>query len=35
MNPHLRALLVSGTVQLHVPRADNLPVSSLFGRPSV
>lgn len=35
MNPHLRALLLSGMVQLRVPRADNLPVSSLFGRPSV
>ncbi|KAL4425484.1 hypothetical protein ABPG75_009500 [Micractinium tetrahymenae] len=35
MNPHLRALLMSGMVQLKVPRADSLPVSSLFGRPSV
>ncbi|KAL4421096.1 hypothetical protein ABPG77_009623 [Micractinium sp. CCAP 211/92] len=35
MNPHLRDLLLSGVVQMRVPRADNLPISSLFGRPSV
>lgn len=35
MSPHLRNLMLSGSLVVRVPRADNLPVSSLIGRPSV
>jgi hypothetical protein len=35
INPHLRNLLQSGTLQVRVPRAEALPVSSILGRPSV
>lgn len=35
MNPSLRRLLQSGMVSVRVARADGLPLSSLFGRPSV
>ncbi|KAI3438809.1 hypothetical protein D9Q98_001226 [Chlorella vulgaris] len=35
ISSHLRNLLMSGTLQVKVPRADDLPVSSFIGRPSV
>ncbi|EFN57550.1 hypothetical protein CHLNCDRAFT_143184 [Chlorella variabilis] len=35
INPHLRRLLMSGTLSVKVVRAEGLSVSSIFGRPSV
>jgi hypothetical protein len=35
MTPQLQRLLRSGTLCVKVERADDLPVSSLIGRPSV